>query len=140
MLIGQIESYDNERQTGIVKSQDDYFEFDHVSWQSTVPPDQGDEVTFDVNSEDGTVLNMRLIADSIKPVEAVKSRWIATLLALFLGAVGTHRFYLGYYKLGLAQVALTILTHGYGVIWGFIDTILLFAGHINKDAKKRPLK
>jgi TM2 domain-containing membrane protein YozV len=76
----------------------------------------------------------------MKPVEAVKSRTIATLLGLFLGAIGAHRFYLGFYKLALAQIALTILTHGYGVIWGFIDTVLLFGGHIHKDSKNRPLK
>ncbi|MFI3215567.1 MAG: TM2 domain-containing protein [Methylococcales bacterium] len=138
MLIGQIESYDNEKNVGIVKSQDDYFEFDSHSWQSTVPPDQGDEVTFEVN--DGNVMNLRLFAESMKPVEAVKSRWIATLLGLFLGPIGAHRFYLGFYKIALAQIALTILTQGYGVIWGFIDTVLLFGGHIHKDSKNRPLK
>ena len=138
MLIGQIESYDHEKNIGIVKSQDDYFEFDSASWKSTVPPDQGDEVTFEVN--EGEVVNMHLIADSLMTVEAVKKRWVATLLALFLGAIGAHRFYLGFYKLGLGQLAFTILTHGYGVIWGFIDTVLLFGGHINKDAKNRPLK
>ena len=126
------------KKRGIVKSQEDYFEFDSTSWKSTVPPDQGDEVTFGLN--DGEVVNMHLIIDSMKPVEGVKKRWIATLLALFLGAIGAHRFYLGFYKLGLAQLAFTVLTHGYGVIWGFIDTILLFAGHLNKDAKNRPLK
>jgi TM2 domain-containing membrane protein YozV len=138
MIIGQIESYNSEKQTGIVKSQDDFFEFDATGWKSSVPPDQGDEVTFNVN--DGVVSNMLLVAETMKPVEAVKRRWIATLLALFLGFAGVHRFYLGFYKLGLAQIALTALTQGYGVLWGFIDAVLLFAGHINKDAKNRPLK
>ena len=138
MIIGQIESYNIEKQTGIAKSQDDFFEFDATSWKSSVPPDQGDEVTFNVN--DGVVSNMLLVAETMKPVEAVKRRWIATLLALFLGFAGVHRFYLGFYKLGLAQIALTALTQGYGVLWGFIDAVLLFAGHINRDAKNRPLK
>lgn len=138
MIIGQIESYDSEKKTGIVKSQDDFFEFDAVSWVSTVPPDSGDEVTFEVN--EGIVVNMRLVAETMKPVEGVKRRWIATTLAFFLGAIGAHRFYLGFYKLGLAQFVFTALTQGYGLLWGFIDAILLFAGHINKDAKGRPLK
>ncbi len=138
MIIGQIESYNIEKQTGIVKSQDDFFEFDATSWKSSVPPDQGDEVTFNVN--DGFVSDMLLVAETMKPVEAVKRRWIATLLALLLGFAGVHRFYLGFYKLGLAQIALTALTQGYGVLWGFIDAVLLFAGHINRDAKNRPLK
>lgn len=138
MIIGQIESYDSEKQTGIVKSQDDFFEFDANSWQSTLPPDEGDEVTFEIN--DGVVLNMRLVAETLKPVEAVRRKWVATLLALFLGFSGAHRFYLGYYKLGVAQLVVTAFTQGYGVLWGFIEAVLLFSGHINKDAKNRPLK
>ncbi len=138
MIIGQIESYDSEKQTGLVKSQDDFFAFDEASWKSSVPPDSGDEVTFEV--KDGVVVNMRLVAESTKLVEGVKKRWIATTLAFFLGAVGAHRFYLGFYKLGFAQLAFTVLTHGYGLLWGFIDAVLLFAGHIHKDSKGRPLK
>jgi TM2 domain-containing membrane protein YozV len=138
MIIGQIESYDSEKKTGVIKSQDDFFEFDATSWKSSVSPDLGDEVTLEINN--GVVENVRLFVETMKPVEAVKNRWISTALAFFLGAVGAHRFYLGFYKLGLAQLAFTVLTHGYGVLWGFIDTILLFGGHINKDAKGRPLK
>lgn len=138
MIIGQIESYDSETKTGLVKDQEEFFKFDEASWKSSVPPDSGDAVTFELN--DGVVTNMRLVAESTKLVEGVKKRWIATTLAFFLGMVGAHRFYLGFYKLGFAQLAFTVLTHGYGVLWGFIDAILLFAGHVNKDAKGRPLK
>ena len=113
MIIGQIESYDSEKQTGIIKSQDDFFEFDAISWKSSVPPDEGDEVTFALN--DGVVADMRLVAETMKPAEAVKSKWIATLLALFFGFAGGHRFYLGFYKMALAQIAVTALTQGYGV-------------------------
>jgi TM2 domain-containing membrane protein YozV len=138
MIIGQIESYDNEKQVGTVKSQDDFFEFDATSWKSNVPPEQGDEVTFEI--DDGSVINMRLVAETMKPIEAVKTKWIASTLALFLGFAGAHRFYLGFYKMGLAQIAVTAFTQGYGVLWGFVEAVLLFAGHINKDAKNRPLK
>jgi TM2 domain-containing membrane protein YozV len=138
MITGQIETYDSETKTGLVKNQEKFFKFDEISWKSSVPPDSGDEVTFEL--KDGLVVNMRLIAESTKLIEGVKKRWIATTLAFFLGAVGAHRFYLGFYKLGLAQLAFTALTQGYGLLWGFIDAILLFAGHIYKDAKGRPLK
>ncbi len=137
MIIGQIESYNIEKQTGIAKSQDDFFEFDATSWKSSVPPDQGDEVTFNVN--DGVVSNMLLVAETMKPVEAVKSKKIAYLLSILIGT-GLHRHYLGFYKLGLAQLAFSVATGGFGVVWGFIDAVLLFAGHINRDAKNRPLK
>lgn len=138
MITGQIESYDSEKKTGIVKDQDDFFEFDEVSWVSSVPPDSGDEVTFELR--DGVVVNMRLVAETLKPVQAVKSRWIATLLAITLGWVGGHRFYLGYYKIGLMQIAGFLLIQGYIAVWAIFEALLLFAGHINKDAKGRPLK
>ena len=138
MIIGQIESYDSDTKMGLVKDQEEFFKFDTTSWVSNLPPDQGDEVTFELR--DGLVVNMRLVAETMKPIEGVKKRWIATTLAFFLGAIGAHRFYLGFYKLGLAQIAFTALTQGYGLLWGFIDAVLLFAGHINKDAKGRPLK
>jgi TM2 domain-containing membrane protein YozV len=138
MLIGQIELFDDEKKTGIVKSQEDYFEFQQSCWLSTVPPEQGDEVSFEVH--DGEVVSMRLIAETLEPVKAVKRRLVAAFLALFLGFIGAHRLYLGYYKLALAQIALTALTHGYGVLWGFIEAILLFSGQITKDSKNRPLK
>lgn len=137
MIIGQIESYDSETKTGLVKDQEEFFKFDATSWISDVPPDSGDEVTFEL--KDGVVINMRLVAETMKPVQGVKKRWIATVLAVFLGAFGVHRFYLGFYKLGLAQLIVTALTQGYGVLWGVIEAVLLFAGHINKDGKNRPL-
>jgi TM2 domain-containing membrane protein YozV len=138
MIIGQIESYDSEKKIGIVKDQEEFFEFDEASWVSSVPPDSGDEVTFELN--DGVVINMRLVAETLKPVQAVKSRWIATLLAVLFGWLGAHRFYLGHYKIGFIQVAGLLLIQGYIAVWAIFDALLLFSGHINKDGKGRPLK
>lgn len=50
-----------------------------------------------------------------------KIQLVALLLCFFLGIIGVHRFYLGYYGLGI----LYILTLGiFGIGW-FIDLILL---------------
>jgi TM2 domain-containing membrane protein YozV len=138
-MIGHIESYDAKTQSGVIKSEDQFFAFDLNGWLADVPPDQGDDVYFD--NEDGTAaINVKLVGAYLEPPKAVKYRYIAAALALFLGFAGVHRFYLGFYKMGLAQIVFTGLTQGYGVLWGFIEAVLLFAGHINKDAKGRPLK
>ena len=137
-MIGHIESYDPETQSGVIKSEEQFFGFDLEGWLADVPPDQGDDVYFEVN--DGGAVNIKLVGAYLEPPKAVKYKYAAAVLALLLGFTGIHRFYLGFYKLGLAQLALTALTVGYGALWGFIDAILLFAGHINKDAKGRPLK
>ena len=75
-----------------------------------------------------------------------KSKITAGLLALFLGALGIHRFYLGHNGLGLIQLVLCLggwLTCGITTIiagiWAFIDMILIFTGGISKDAQGQPL-
>jgi TM2 domain-containing membrane protein YozV len=137
-MIGQIESYDPDAQAGVIKSEEKLFEFYIDDWMAGVPPEQGDDVSFDA---DGTkASNMNLVGAYLEQPKAVKYRYLAAVLALFLGGAGVHRFYLGNYKMGLMQLALTVVTHGYGVLWGFIDAVLLFGGHIDKDAKGRPLK
>jgi TM2 domain-containing membrane protein YozV len=137
-MIGHIESYDPDSQTGVVKSEENSYTFHLDDWVAQVSPDVGDDVSFD--SEGTLAHKIDLVGAYLTPPKAVKYKYGAAVLALLLGGAGVHRFYLGYYKIGLMQLALTVATHGYGVLWGFIDAILLFGGHINKDAKGRPLK
>lgn len=137
-MIGHIESYDPDTQSGVIKSEDNFFAFDVEAWVADVPPDQGDDVNFEL---DGTTAHtIKLVGAYLEPPKAVKYKYVAAALALFLGFAGAHRVYLGFYKMGLAQLVFTGLTQGYGVLWGFVEAVLLFAGHINKDAKGRPLK
>lgn len=64
-----------------------------------------------------------------------KSKLIAALLALFLGWLGIHSFYLGYNKKGLIQLLVGVCCLGaIGGIWGIVDCILILIGKINKDA------
>jgi len=42
--------------------------------------------------------------------------------------------------MGIAQIAVTICTCGFGAIWGFIEGILILVGSIDKDAQGKPLK
>ena len=64
-----------------------------------------------------------------------KSKMVAGLLCLFLGAYGVGRFYLGYTGLGVAQLC----TCGGCGIWSIIDCIQCFTGKM-RDAKGRPLR
>ncbi len=68
-----------------------------------------------------------------------KSKLTAGLLAIFLGGLGVHNFYLGYTGKAIGQIALSLCC-GLGAIWGLIEGIMIFAGTINKDAKGIPLK
>lgn len=69
-----------------------------------------------------------------------KSRIAAGILGILLGSLGIHRFYLGYIGLGIAQIAVTFLTCGFGSIWGFIEGILILCGTgITTDANGNQL-
>ena len=70
-----------------------------------------------------------------------KSKLVAGLLGIFLGGLGVHRFYLGYTGIGIAQIVVTLVTCGVGVVWGLIEGILILAGSsITTDANGQPLK
>jgi TM2 domain-containing membrane protein YozV len=75
-----------------------------------------------------------------------KSKLVAALLGIFVGAFGVHRFYLGYNTIGAIQLVLGLLgiltcgitTIGAG-IWGLIEGILILTGNIDRDAQGQPL-
>lgn len=64
-----------------------------------------------------------------------RSKMVAGLLAIFLGSLGVHRFYLGYTGLGIAMIC---CCGGFGV-WQLIDAIMIFTDKL-PDADGRPLK
>ncbi len=140
-MIGHVESYDDKRQTGAIKYENKFYEFHIDDWNLDTMPKAGDDVDF-IPEDDGSATNIGPIGEYLAKMDLkpVKSHYIAAALGLLLGAVGAHRFYLGFYKIGLCQLALTIATLGFGVIWGFIEGFLILSGNMTKDAKGRPLK
>lgn len=70
-------------------------------------------------------------------LESSKSRLVAGLLGIFLGWLGIHRFYLGHKGVGITQILVTLITFGFGGIWGFIEGILILTGLKNIGAKEQ---
>ncbi len=64
-----------------------------------------------------------------------KSRLVAALLGIWLGAFGAHRFYLGYKRTAVLQVALTLVTGGAAGWWGMLEGWLILAGLFAQDAR-----
>jgi hypothetical protein len=137
-MIGHVESYNKDVQTGVIKYQDKFFEFHIDAWTSRENPKAGDDVDF--LAIDNTVTEVSLLGAYIQDQRPVKRRMLAAALGLVLGGAGIHRLYLGYYSVALAQLLVTLATGGYGVVWGFVEGFLLLTGHIHRDAKGRPLK
>ncbi len=63
---------------------------------------------------------------SAQAPEDGKSQLIALLLCLFVGALGIHRFYLGYIGIGVIQ----LLTLGGCGIWALVDLIMILTGDL----------
>ena len=100
----------------------------------------------DFLAEDGVVTEVGLLGAYVKDIRPVKRRILASILAFLLGWLGVHRFYLGFYSIGVAQIIFTGISMmvgfgvGLGVVWGFMEGFLLATGHMYKDGKGRPLK
>lgn len=142
-MYGLIKAYDPETQTGTITTGKENFQFEIKDWVAAAPPEYGDEVAFDLRGVKPYNINLR--GALLDKNQAVKSKYIALALAFFLGWAGVHRFYLGYYRVGISQIIVNGLLvvaglMGYALLWGFVETFLLFSGHLEKDAAGRPLK
>jgi TM2 domain-containing membrane protein YozV len=137
-MLGHIESYDERCQTGVVRCEGKFYEFHLDQWTSPEQPKVNDDVDFD--HEHGEVTEIGPVGAYLSNTRPVKNHIVAALLGIIFGAIGLHRIYLGFWGLGITQILVTYLTGGFGVVWGFIEGVLIFTGHINKDAKGRMLK
>lgn len=64
-----------------------------------------------------------------QPVAGQKSKIVAGILGILLGAFGVHNFYLGYTGKAVAQLLITVISLGLlsfiSAIWGLIEGILI---------------
>ncbi len=135
---GVIVDFEEDSQTGVIRSHKKLFMFAMTQWESEGNPVVGTEVEFQI--ENGKATEVCYLYDFVIRREAVKKRIIAGLLAIGLGWLGVHRFYLGYYKIGLLQILFTVVTLGFGAAWGLVEGFLIITGKFYKDAENRPLR
>lgn len=100
---GYILNYSVQNNRGIISGDDNQrYDFNGAEWMDSDPPRQGMRVTFEAAGGQATRIYIDLRADAPHnygsapaPIYA-KSKIAAGLLAIFLGALGIHKFYLGY--------------------------------------------
>ncbi len=68
-----------------------------------------------------------------------KSKIVAGVLGILLGVFGAGRFYMGDIKIGVLQLVVSLVTCGFGSLWGLIDGILILVNG-GTDAQGRPLR
>lgn len=71
-----------------------------------------------------------------------KSRIAAALLAIMFGTFGVHNFYIGRIGIGIAQLAITVVSCGFlsvaSLIWGIVEGIQLLQGKRMLDGHNLP--
>ncbi|MGW3607627.1 MULTISPECIES: TM2 domain-containing protein [unclassified Micromonospora] len=68
-----------------------------------------------------------------------KSKVVAGILGILLGTFGAGRFYTGHTKIAVLQLVVSLVTCGFGSLWGLIDGILILVNG-GTDAQGRPLR
>lgn len=69
-----------------------------------------------------------------------KSRLIAGILAILLGSMGIHEFYLGYTKKGIAHLMMFVFFLGWvSELWAICEAVMILTGKTDTDANGWPL-
>jgi TM2 domain-containing membrane protein YozV len=120
---GQILDYSVQGNSGTISGGDgNRYYFAGPEWKGVTPPGRGQTVDFDVEGNQAKAVYPALISGAV----GSKSKVVAGILAIFLGGLGIHKFYLGFTAPGL--VFLLVNTVGLAVTWMllFIPNAILY--------------
>jgi TM2 domain-containing membrane protein YozV len=82
-------------------------------------------------------------ADPAAGPTVCKKKLVAGILALALGSLGVHNFYLGYTGKGVAQLLISMISIGtlscISSVWAAVEGVMIFCGKITTDANGDPL-
>lgn len=106
---GAILSFDVASGTGMIACEDgNRYRFALADWAITDPPGKGAVVEFSLR-EDGQAKDIRKSDAAPIATAKAKSRTAAALLALFLGGLGIHKFYIGVPAAGAIMLVVSLL-------------------------------
>ena len=123
---GRVLEYSVQRNVGVVAGDDDNrYEFPGDEWnEKVVQPTRGMVVDFDLKDGKAVAVYPALAASGGTAQE--KSKVAAGILAVFLGWMGAHKFYLGYNGAGVLLLAASIVSF---LLWivlvGVLGTIAI---------------
>lgn len=113
---GQILDFSIQSNTGNISGADgNRYTFNGSDWKDKSSPNRGMTVDFEISGSQA--LNI-FVALNYARVQSTKNKTAAGLLAIFLGGIGVHKFYLGFTGPGL--VFLLVNTIGWAITWIFL--------------------
>ena len=119
---GQILTFSVQENSGAISGADGVrYHFEGTDWKTDRPPARGMEVDFEADGN--RAKNVYLALGGGSTASGSKDRITAGLLAIFLGGLGVHKFYLGFTVPGLIYVLIN--TIGFAITW-----LLLFIPNI----------
>lgn len=121
---GRVLNYSVQENSGLISGDDGRrYTFEGPQWREQDLPVPGAHVDFQIAEGAEEAVSIYLVRETA-PVAGPKSRVVAGVLALFLGWLGVHKFYLGYSGQGAWLLVLAIL--GFALILAFgIGAIVL---------------
>ena len=119
---GQILGYDYRTGLGEISGDDGHrYKFVGTEWRPPSQPRPGQTVDFEVREDEACAIYAMAPISPFAGEAGKPSRLVAALLALFLGTIGIHKFYLGYNKAGLVMLLVSIL----GAILLLVPTMIM---------------
>ncbi len=107
-MLGKILKYDMQAGGGLISGDDGQrYNFVIAEWKDGVQPYVGQPVDFE--AADGQALQIYKLAGQTG-LSGDKNKIVAALLAFFLGALGIHKFYLGYNTAGIIMLLVTLFS------------------------------
>ncbi len=125
---GKILGYSKETGEGtIVDDTGKRYSFTKEEWkENNSEPLKGMTVDFDIDGSKAVAIYTDIMEPSIvNPAKSSKDKVAAGLLAIFLGGLGIHKFYLGYTGAGLVYLLTNTIGFAFTWVFLFIPNIIL---------------
>ena len=123
---GQVLEFSIQTNSGIISGEDGHrYTFTGAEWKESRPPNAGAYVDFateEGSSDASGIYLVRGAAGTSSLASEAPNRTIAGLLAVLLGGIGIHKFYLGYKNEGIILLAIG----GSGFLFAFLLIGLLW--------------